>query len=98
MKITEKWHITGRVNDFTLTERLVRKDPKTGADKISERQTYHPTIEQCLNKIVKQESIQESQDGTIDTAEDLKRFLEQLKLDIKEIADAAQVAVPTDIE
>lgn len=93
MKISEKWAITGRSGDFVLTESSVRKDPKTGVEKISESHTYHPNLEQCLNKIIREESSKTltTSDGL--AAEDLKRFLTQLKVDIKDIADAAQTAV-----
>ncbi len=97
MKLTEKWHVTGRSADFTLTELSVRKDSKTGAEKTHARQTYHPSLEQCLNKIIKSESL----DLLIDdktTIADFKDFLSNLKTDIKGIANAAQVTVPTDRE
>lgn len=98
MKVGERWAIAGNRGDFQLTERSVRKDPQTGQEKIGQKTTYHPTLEQCLNKIVKTESVRfVDEQMTVEVAA-LKAFCDELKQAIKEVADAAQVAVPVDSE
>jgi len=96
MKLSEKWAIAGNRFDFVLTESSVRKDPKTGVDKISTKQSYHPSIEQCFNKVVKSELVGFVDESmTADLAE-IKSYLDDLRKQIKEIADATQAAIQTD--
>lgn len=96
MKINERWAITGNRSDFVLTESSVRKDPKGGEDRVSTKQTYHPSIEQCLHKIVRTEMRNYVCEEMAKNVTDLKVYLDKLNNDIKESARAIEAAVQAD--
>lgn len=96
MKIGERWAISGNRGDFALTEYSVRKDEKTGKDKVVSKQTYHPTIEQCLRKIVKAETGVLTCTPDAITATELLEGLEKINNDIKESARVIEAAIQVD--
>ena len=54
IKVTDNFSISGDANQFIVTESYQAKD-KNGADKTNTRNTYHPSLEQSLRYIRKQE-------------------------------------------
>lgn len=95
MKINAQWEVTGRRNDFIVIESHERIDTKSGQAKISTNETFHPTLEQALQKIVRSETLSAVEHQTV---EQLMSFLDNLKQELKEAAHAAKVAFQSDSE
>lgn len=66
MKISDKWEIVPgpRAADFMLKEWYEGKT-KDGGIKMRSTDTYHPSIQQCLDKIVRQEGLEAVELGTV---------------------------------
>jgi hypothetical protein len=95
MQINEKWSISADSLQFIVIRHVPGFNAKTKQDVIRTSQTYHPTIEACLNHIARSESMAALEDGTV-TITDLKETLNTMHVKIKEIADATQMAIQAD--
>lgn len=75
IKLSEKWAIESgpHKHDYSLVERREGKKRDTGEPTVTEKRTYHPTLEQVYNKLVKSECIE-----AIDASKDLQELIDTL--------------------
>lgn len=95
MKVGERWEITGRKSDFTVVEIGEGKNPKTGEPTITRAFSYHPTLEQCLNKILNKSLANEIEHQDL---EGLIALINTTKQELKEAAHATEMAFQGDSE
>lgn len=53
MRIDDRWSIEQGNDCFVVVERRNGRNPKTGEATQTESRTYHPTLGQCVKKIVR---------------------------------------------
>ena len=73
MKINARWSIEGGRGDFILVEHRPGKNPKTGEPIVSQSRSYHPTLEQCAEKISKVHALDEVSE------DELERVIEEIR-------------------
>ena len=74
--LSDKWSINvgPRGYDYELIETFDSINVKTKEPTVGTRKTYHPSLEQCISKLMKQESL-----SAIEAADNLKEVAEMLK-------------------
>lgn len=75
IELSKKWAIESgpHKHDYSLVERREGNKRDTGELTVTEKRTYHPTLEQVYNKLVKSECIE-----AIDSSKDLQELIDTL--------------------
>jgi hypothetical protein len=75
IQLSDTWHINvgPRGYDYELVEEYDTFHPRTKEATIGTRKSYFPSLQQCVNKLMKQESLE-----AIEAAENLKEVVEML--------------------
>ena len=81
MKLNDKWEIVSgpQNHDFTLREWYEGKR-RDGGVVLKHRDSYFPSVEQCVSKLMKQETI-DSVDN-LETIEEMMTFLTEIEQSI----------------
>lgn len=84
IELSKKWAIeSGPQNhDYSLVERREGRNRKSGEPTVTEKRTYHPTLSQIYDKLVKSECI-----DALDASENLQELIDTLNQVKQEIME-----------